>query len=89
MITNVITNAITIGSGDSTPNVVLHFNLIVIMITYEVRMNDGDPMGSYNTIEEARERRSDINHRYISRWANIYQVCYSKVTGFYSSKKLC
>ena len=59
------------------------------MITYEVRMNDGDPMGSYNTLEEARERRSDINHSYISRWANVYQVCRSKVTGFYSSKKIC
>ena len=59
------------------------------MITYEVRMNDGDSMGSYDTLEKARERRSDINHRYISRWANVYQVCHSKVTGFHSSKKIC
>ena len=81
-----------LGSGDSTPIDILftyNINITVIMITYEVRMNDGDPMGSYNTLEEARERRSDINHRYISRWANVYQVCRSKVTGFYSSKKIC
>ena len=78
--------------GEKSPIDILityNINITVIMITYEVRMNDGDPMGSYNTLEEARERRSDINHRYISRWANVYQVCRSKVTGFYSSKKIC
>ena len=59
------------------------------MITYEVRMNDGDRMGTYNTLEEAKNRRSDINHRYISRWASIYQICTSKFTNLYSSRKLC
>lgn len=52
-------------------------------------MNDGEFVGECSTKEEAMELRQNTQWQYISRWCNVYEVCYSKCTGFRSVKKLC
>lgn len=68
----------------------MNINLnITAMIYYEVTMNDGEFVGSRKTKAEALELRAKEQEGYISRWCNVYEICTSKVTNFYSSKKIC
>lgn len=59
------------------------------MIRYEVTMNDGEYVGTESTKESALELRNNTQRDYISRWCNVYEICTSKVTNLYSSKKIC
>lgn len=59
------------------------------MIYYTVRFDDGEPFASnIATKEEAMEIRSKNNFNYFSRSLHVYEHCYSKATGFHSTKKL-
>lgn len=69
------------------------FNLTTtttIMITYEIRMNDGEHVAYRNNKEEALKFRSEYQRNFISRWCNVYEICTSKVNkNLYSEKKIC
>ena len=49
------------------------------MITFELMFNDGEHICYKNTLQEAKEYRSENNFKYISRSIHIYAVCKSKV----------
>lgn len=44
------------------------------MIKFEVRFNDGEVFANADTLQEAREIRSDNNFRFLSRSLHIYQI---------------
>lgn len=44
------------------------------MITFEVRFNDGEIFAFANTLQEAREIRTENNFNFISRSLHIYQI---------------
>jgi hypothetical protein len=59
------------------------------MIYYTIRFNDGESFGKdYPTKDEAMKVRSENNFRFISRSLHVFEHCYSKVTGFSSTKKI-
>lgn len=51
------------------------------MITFELRFDDGEHICYKDTLQEAREYRSENNFKYISRSIHIYITCKSKVKG--------
>lgn len=58
------------------------------MIYYTVKFDDGETFAEVDTKAEAEKIRSDNNFKFLSRSLHIYEHCYSKVTGFHSTKKL-
>lgn len=59
------------------------------MIYYTVKFDDGETFASnIATKEEAMNIRSKNNFNYFSRSLHVYEHCYSKATGFHSTKKL-
>lgn len=59
------------------------------MIYYTVKFDDGETFArDITTKAEAEKIRSNNNFRFLSRSLHIYEHCYSKVTGFHSTKKL-
>ena len=62
---------------------------ITTMIYYSVKFDDGETFAKdIATKEEAMKIRSANNFRFISRSLHVYEHCYSKATGFHSTKKL-
>ena len=51
------------------------------MITFELRFDDGEHICYKDTLQEAKEYRSENNFRYISRSIHIYAICRSKIKG--------
>jgi hypothetical protein len=51
------------------------------MITFELRFDDGEHICYKDTLQEAREYRSENNFKYISRSIHIYARCKSRVRG--------
>jgi len=49
------------------------------MITFELRFDDGEHICYKDTLQEAKEYRSENNFKYISRSIHIYAICKSKV----------
>lgn len=49
------------------------------MITFELRFDDGEHICYRETLQGAREYRSENNFKYISRSIHIYAICKSKV----------
>ena len=43
------------------------------MITYEIKMNDGEHVAYRNNKEEALKFRSEYQRKFISRWCNVYE----------------
>lgn len=43
------------------------------MKRYKVCFNDGEEIGYYNTLSQARVVKDDVFHHYISRYAIIYK----------------
>lgn len=59
------------------------------MIYYSVEFDDGETfIKGIKTKEEAEKIRSAHSFEYINRSLHVYEHCYSKATGFYSTKKL-
>lgn len=42
------------------------------MKRYEVQMNDGEYVTSFNQLKDAKKYRSENNFKYISRWIRIF-----------------
>lgn len=59
------------------------------MIYYTIEFDDGEPFGKdYFTKEEAMKVRSENNFSFISRSLHVFEHCYSKITGFRSTKRI-
>lgn len=59
------------------------------MIYYTIKFDDGESFGkNYSTKEEAMKVRSENNFHFISRSLHVFEHCYSKATGFHSTKKI-
>lgn len=44
------------------------------MIKFEVRFNDGEVFATVDTLQEARDIRSDNNFTFLNRSLHIYQI---------------
>ena len=44
------------------------------MVQFEVRFNDGEVFAAVDTLQEAREIRSDNNFKFLNRSLHIFQI---------------